>query len=221
MTFASPSETRFRSLRLGSSPAPPHAEARCFAGLVPSFLSWGFQRSPLRRLDPVRPLPVHLPKEELHRPEAATLRARSVLAVSHDLDGLPRTGLAGLLRPASGHGVRCVSCIRRLASITIANDGLRYLRASAFPAALSPSECSPRQQLLSRLRDRCPLAVCRTPLSVERPAQAPSAVCSAADEPTSGPCSAAESVARPAAQALQGWPDTPMGFPFRGPCPAS
>lgn len=83
------------------------------------------------------------------------------------------------------------------------------------PVALSPSERSPRQQLLSRLRDRCPPAVCRTWRPGRRLAQAPSAVCSAADEPTSGPCSAAESVAVSAAQAPQSQPDTPLGFPFR------
>lgn len=82
MTFTSPSETRFRSLRPGSSPAGHDAEAPSLAGLVPSFLSWGFQRSPLRRIQPVRPLPAHLPKVMRHRLGAAMLLARSVLAVS-------------------------------------------------------------------------------------------------------------------------------------------
>jgi len=39
---------------------------------------------------------------------------------------------AGLLHPAAGHGVHYVSCIRRLAPSTVANDGLRGLRAIAL-----------------------------------------------------------------------------------------
>ena len=90
---------------------------------------------------PVRPLPVPLPKGRLHRLEAATLRARSVLAVSHDLDGLPHTGPAGAPRrspPATGHGVRHVSGGRRLARVVVASDDNPYLRASTVPSGAQP-----------------------------------------------------------------------------------
>jgi hypothetical protein len=42
-------------------------------------------------------------------PEEPSSRSRSVLVVSHHLDGFLRSEVAGLLHPAAGHGVRCVS----------------------------------------------------------------------------------------------------------------
>jgi hypothetical protein len=56
-----------------------------------------------------RPLPEWHPKMLLFRHEVATPRARAALVVSHDFDGLLRRVPAGLLHPATGHGVRHVS----------------------------------------------------------------------------------------------------------------
>jgi len=47
------------------------------------------------------------------RSAIATGRSCSVLVVSHHLDGLLRTLLAGLLHPAANLGVRCVSALAR------------------------------------------------------------------------------------------------------------
>jgi hypothetical protein len=78
----------------------------------------------------VRPLPVRLAKKTPLRRDAATRRARSVRVVSHDLDGLSRTGPADLLHPATDLGVRHVSSGRRLVLATVASDGNQCLRAN-------------------------------------------------------------------------------------------
>jgi hypothetical protein len=90
MTFASPSEMRFRSSRSGFSLRLPGAEAPCPRSSSPNFLSWGSQRSPLCRSGCVRPLQGLLPKKVSSRHGAAKLRTRSALVVSHNLGGLSR-----------------------------------------------------------------------------------------------------------------------------------
>jgi len=69
-------------------------------------LSWD-SLPPLRRNSFVRPLPVRVAASL--RPRATSSKSCSVLVVSHHLDGLLRTELAGLLHPASDPGVRRVS----------------------------------------------------------------------------------------------------------------
>jgi hypothetical protein len=65
-------------------------------------------RTPSPSTDPAeRPLPQALPPASA--PERPSLESCSVLVVSHHLDGFLRSEVAGLLHPAAGHGVRCVS----------------------------------------------------------------------------------------------------------------
>lgn len=97
---------------------------------------------------------------------------------------------AGLLHPASGHGVRNVSASRR----PPAPEGLGVL-CSASPVALHPSKHSPPQQVGVRHRApipsrRCHRSATSSPCVLPRPASAPLAGLS-----TSGLCSAEESVA--------------------------
>jgi hypothetical protein len=159
---------------------------------------------PLHQAMPLRPLPDE--PELVLRPGVATPRVRSALAVPPGFDGFLRSRsrpsrdislwhLAGLLRPAAGHGVRHVSvCAVRDPKIAPAPilDG-----ATPFEAFPSPTgdRSSPR---FPAFTDRsCPLAV----------------------STTSGLCSAGESVVatrrcRPAP------PDAPMGF-CADPCSVS
>lgn len=71
-------------------------------------LSWDSSKDrPSSVSFPVSPLPqVRGPVSAMHRPDASSC---SVLVVSHHLDGLLLTERAGLLHPASGHGVHCVA----------------------------------------------------------------------------------------------------------------
>ena len=70
-------------------------------------LSWGSSKiAP----PPIKALCVHSQAAEAAlRREDTNLRACSALAVPPGSDGLLRTGLAGLLHPATGHGVRHIS----------------------------------------------------------------------------------------------------------------
>jgi hypothetical protein len=174
MTFTSPSETRFRSLRLGLAPCFTLCRSTTVTELDSLLPLLGIPKITPPPSLLVRPLRERLPKKVRRRREAATLRTRSVLAVSHDLDGLSRTCPAGLLHPATGPGVRHDSSGCRLTLAVVASDGMQCLRASHLSQWRScPSECSPRQQLLSRHRDRCLLAVCRTQSHIRAWAQAP------------------------------------------------
>jgi hypothetical protein len=64
----------------------------------------------------------------------------------------PHRHLAGLLRPAAGHGVRHVSSAEPLAQRV-------GLAAGAVPDGASPFEAFPSTAAVPRHRDRCPLAV--------------------------------------------------------------
>jgi hypothetical protein len=71
--------------------------------------------------------------------------SRSALVVSHHLDGFLHTRLAGLLRPATGHGVVSVSASRLAASLV--ND-LRAVRRRASSLTDSPLEDVPTHSCL-------------------------------------------------------------------------
>jgi hypothetical protein len=120
--------------------------------------------------------------------------ARSVLVVSHHLDGFLRSEVAGLLRPAAGHGVRCVSdhagpepddrrADRRWEAVVSSSQRVSHPSKESSPAA------APRH------RGRCPLAVGRRAGQTLRRPPLPMNI----SEPhlhgasTSGLCSAAES----------------------------
>jgi hypothetical protein len=88
---------------------------------------------------PVSPLPqTRRPASATRQPDASS---RSALVVSHHLDGLLLTELAGLLHPASGHGVHCVS---RLSPPRRA-EARAWWRV-AVPTVPGPFEVSPRRQ---------------------------------------------------------------------------
>jgi len=104
MTFASPSEMRFRSVRSSSSPR----SLRCrntSATLVQAWTSsHGVPKDPPSTVQSIkRPLQRQLPKKKSLRREAATPPTRAILAVSHDLDGflrlIPRRFVASCCRP--------------------------------------------------------------------------------------------------------------------------
>jgi len=110
----------FRAARGLRDPSPVHTRRHGTVG--PPLLA--SSASPLRRFPSVRLLPVNqLPKQRIspsgqgfHPPTSCSVRV-----VSHHLDGFLRTGAAGLLRPATGPGVRRVSD----------DSSLRSLRAEA------------------------------------------------------------------------------------------
>jgi len=73
-------------------------------------------------------------------PAVRPVESCSALGVSHPLGGLLRIGVAGLLRPAAGYGVRRVS---RCPSHPLYGDGYE---PSVSRAAVHPTKSSPRQQ---------------------------------------------------------------------------
>jgi len=81
-------------------------------------------------------------------------KSRSVLVVSHHLDGLLRSELAGLLHPAIDPGVRRVSEVRLHDCPTEAEPSMRNL----FPATHTPRRTS-SSSAVPRHRGRCLLAV--------------------------------------------------------------
>ena len=73
-------------------------------------LSWDFQRSPLRRIQPESPLPApQSPKGAAPSGASSQLAPRSVLVVFHHPDGFLLPNPARMLQRASGHGVHVVS----------------------------------------------------------------------------------------------------------------
>jgi len=83
---------------------PHHRKA--LAGACPAY-SRGIRLLPLRRLLNRASTPGA--SCEVHRFRATSPKSRSVLVVSHHLDGLLRTELVGLLHPTPDPGVRRVS----------------------------------------------------------------------------------------------------------------
>lgn len=136
-----------RAVHLVGSFAPTPKRC-CVAPFDPNFLSYGSQRSPLRRPSTARPLPERLPKKVSLRCEAATPHTRAILVVSHHLDGLLRIVPCRFVAPCSGHGVRHVSGPPPPDPALIASDeflicgrmpfpsGAKTLRS--FPLASSP-----------------------------------------------------------------------------------
>jgi hypothetical protein len=114
-----------------------------------------------------RPLPQTFPPASA--PEMPSLESCSVLVVSHHLDGFLRSEVAGLLHPAAGHGVRCVSGqsrpqARRPASRSAVGGEPGVLAAHFIPLEESSVAAAPRH------RGRCPLAVgCRTGQTLRHP----------------------------------------------------
>jgi len=94
----------------------------------PGYLSWGCHRSPLRRTDSRSPLPVR-PFRASPSDRSSQLQSRSVLVVSHHLDGLLLHRTCRALRP----GCRPWGSSR-----------FRLLRRAIPATRLRPSEpCSP------------------------------------------------------------------------------
>jgi hypothetical protein len=100
----------------------------------------------------VRPLP-GCPKAALRR-EDANPRACSALAVPPGSDGFLHAGPAGLLHPATGHGVRHIS-----SSLLRALSEDRVLCRAPSQMAHTPFEAFPFATAAPRHRGRCPLAV--------------------------------------------------------------
>jgi hypothetical protein len=95
-------------------------------------------RSPLHRHAPERPLrrPALLPSASA--PRYQPRRSRSVLVVSHHLDGFLRSGVEGLFHPSADPGVRCVShdpAARRQAVAVPAASNRTPRRLTSFAAA--------------------------------------------------------------------------------------
>jgi hypothetical protein len=127
---ASPSKTTCRFAR-----SVPRLRARRPGGPGGTPLM-GFKDRPSADTCTVRPLPGR-PKPSLW-PGGANLRTRSVLAVPPDSDGLLRSAPAGLLHPATGHGVRHVSVAVASCCPKAAGRGC-YVLDGAYPSKLFPS----------------------------------------------------------------------------------
>lgn len=154
----------------------------------------------LSRLRPSTDSPVASTPEAPKRfigPAVPRASSRSVLVVSHHLDGLLRTRAAGLLHPAAS---------LRFAAFLAERDPPSHRAEArctvgpriAFPATrFGPFEGFPSPAAVSHHCDRCPLAVAAPPQGwrLRRP-PLPVAVVNAAPvgRPTSGLCSADESV---------------------------
>jgi hypothetical protein len=137
--FSSPSE-RSRLCR-NSSRLPKKSEF---------LLSWdSFACCPFAVWPPPRPLPeARAPFGPMVRP----IESCSVLKVFHLLGGFLRVGAAGLLHPATGCGVRCVS---RCPSHLLLAMGTNL----PFPATRSPFEEFPSPAAVPHHCGRCLLAV--------------------------------------------------------------
>lgn len=131
--------------------------------------------------------PVSRPRSASAR--SSQLRTRSVLAVSHHLDGLRHPWLAGVLQPATDPGVHRVSALARP----------QYCgrRSASLPGALTLQSLPLPRQRFPRHRGPCPLVVRH---AVRRGS-------------TSRPRSVGESVAR-AGRGRLAAPDALLGFPL-------
>jgi hypothetical protein len=150
-------------------------------------------------------------------PEEPSSESCSVRVVSHHLDGFLRSEVAGLLHPAAGHGVRCVSGSRIPGPRPGKPD--RGGRTDTVLAA----HFTPPEGILdcSRTTSPWPLPPCRwrCPPSTRRSAPLPvhPRELRETTTSTSGRCSAAE-FGPPPTVAGRGTPCPSMGFvPLRGP----
>jgi hypothetical protein len=155
-------------------------------------------------------------------PEEPSSESRSVRVVSHHLDGFLRSEVAGLLHPAAGHGVRCVSGSR-----TPRPRRLRRPKPTRTPGGrtdiVPAARFTPPEGILasSRATSPWPLPPCRwrCPRSTRRSAPLPAHPRELRETTTSTSrrCSAVE-FGRPATVAGRGSPCPSMGFvPLRGP----
>jgi hypothetical protein len=148
--FSSPSE---RS-RLGRNSSQPPKRSEFL-------LSWDSPAlHPSAVRPPMRPLP------EAHAPFGPTVRpieSCSALGVSHPLGGLLRIGVAGLLHPAAGYGVRRVS---RCPSHPLEGGGYERCRS---PRRGTPYEEFPSSAAVPHRCGRCLLDVSVRPPGLTRP----------------------------------------------------
>jgi hypothetical protein len=118
----------------------------------------GFRRDPLRAPNPPPPTPAAQARPgDCHRastpariaarfgPEEPSSESCSVRVVSHHLDGFLRSEVAGLLHPAAGHGVRCVSG-SRIPLLDPTGAGSRREDRHRPRSALHTPRRNPRQQ---------------------------------------------------------------------------
>lgn len=190
---------------LASSSKRPHTRSEPLATGARSedparsgpLLSWDSSTSRPFVAPPVaRPLPRARGPGSGRRSQAPA--SRSVLVVSHHLDGFLRAEVAGLLRPARDHGVRRVSHRR---SPTRRPVDRWMLPATGF----TPCEGFPSPAAAPRHRDRSrsprPLPSCRWRCRrgswrlPRHPLPGASASATPPNRSTPGPCSADESVA--------------------------
>jgi hypothetical protein len=149
-------------------------------------------------------------------PEEPSSESRSVRVVSHHLDGFLRSEVAGLLHPAAGHGVRCVSG-SRIPDLDPANrigweDRHRPRSALHTPRRIPDCSRTTSPWPLPPCRSQCPRS---TPESTPLPAH-PRAFRETTTS-TSRRCSAVEFGPSPTV-AGRGLPCPSMGFvPLRGP----
>jgi hypothetical protein len=162
--LGSPSELS-PAARVGLSSTSSRGIRRCWPRRTPAFAA-------VPRRAPLPPPPTPPPKRWVTTTRASTpagvaacfghqrdhlWQSRSVLVVSHHLDGFLRSEVAGLLHPAAGHGVRCVcghSDPEPTTGEPIAvGGGMASSQRVSHPSKESSPAAAPRH------RGRCPLAV--------------------------------------------------------------